>query len=173
MKFRHFCEKAEWVESEGRWHVTFRKLDTNEVLLAGLDRDFVALLTFEKQTVVDTCDVLLSAVGPLNRWEWPKIPGLNNFKGSLMHSANFDTGFDPTDKRIALIGGGSSGIQMLPQIAPVAKYVDHYMKGKTWIPPFGMGAQGVLGRNGECKSLTLICILEADATRSQNNSRRA
>ncbi|RVX74091.1 hypothetical protein B0A52_01923 [Exophiala mesophila] len=133
MKFRHFCEKAEWVESEAKWHVTFKELDTNEI-------------------VVDTCDVLLSAVGPLNKWEWPKIDGLKSFKGPLMHSANYDTSFDPTDKRIALIGGGSSGIQMLPQIAPIAKHVDHYMKGKTWIPPFGMGAQGVLGRNGEAKT---------------------
>lgn len=79
----------------------------------------------------------------------PDIPGLENFKGPVMHSANWDTTFDPTGKRIALIGGGSSGIQILPQIAPKAIYVDHYMKGKTWIPPFGIGAQGVLGRNGD------------------------
>ena len=122
---------------------------------------------------MDTCDVLLSAVGPLNKWEWPKIDGLKSFKGPLMHSANYDTSFDPTDKRIALIGGGSSGIQMLPQIAPIAKHVDHYMKGKTWIPPFGMGAQGVLGRNGEGKSLTLTCILETYAMSSQNSRRGA
>lgn len=68
-----------------------------------------------------------------------------------MHSANWDSAFDPTGKSIALIGGGSSGIQILPNIAPKAKYVDHYMKGKTWIPPFGIGAQGVLNRNGDRK----------------------
>lgn len=42
MKFRHFCEKAEWVESEAKWHVTFKELDTNEVLLAVTSKDLVA-----------------------------------------------------------------------------------------------------------------------------------
>ena len=58
-----------------------------------------------------------------------------------MHSANWDTSFDWTDKRVALIGAGSSGIQILPQIQPKSKQVDHFMKGKTWISPVGYGAE--------------------------------
>jgi hypothetical protein len=38
-----------------------------------------------------------------------------------------------TGKKIALIGGGSSGIQLLPQMQPIVERCDHYMKGKTWI----------------------------------------
>jgi cation diffusion facilitator CzcD-associated flavoprotein CzcO len=99
--------------------------------------------------VTDKADVLIQAVGALNKWKMPEIKGLNSFKGRLMHSAHYDTTFDAKGQRIALIGGGSSGIQILPQIQPVAARVDHYMKGKTWIPPFGLGAQGVLHRNGD------------------------
>lgn len=58
-----------------------------------------------------------------------------------MHSASWDTSFDWTDKRVALIGAGSSGIQILPQIQPKAKQVVHFMKGKTWISPVGYGAE--------------------------------
>jgi cation diffusion facilitator CzcD-associated flavoprotein CzcO len=58
-----------------------------------------------------------------------------------MHSANWDTSFDWTEKRVALIGAGSSGIQILPQIQPKAKQVVHFMKGKTWISPVGYGAE--------------------------------
>lgn len=36
-------------------------------------------------------------------------------------------------KAIALIGSGSSAIQVLPQIQPVAKRVDHYIRSPTWI----------------------------------------
>ena len=42
----------------------------------------------------DSCDVLLSATGVLNEWNWPEIPGLENFKGKLMHSANWDESYD-------------------------------------------------------------------------------
>jgi hypothetical protein len=111
-----------------------------------------SVLTRTYQTFDDTCEVLLNATGPLNKWEMPDIAGLESYKGPLMHSANYDTSFDHSGKRIALIGGGSSGIQILPQIAPSAQHIDHYMKGRTWIPPFGMGGQGILDRQGECKN---------------------
>ncbi|KAK6369604.1 hypothetical protein LTS17_009510 [Exophiala oligosperma] len=130
MKFNIRVTKAEWNEEGGKWHVALERTDTGE-------------------TFTDTSDVLLSATGALNKWKMPDIPGLDSFKGPVMHSATWDPNFDVTGKRIALIGGGASGIQILPQIAPKAKYVDHYMKGKTWIPPFGIGALGVLNRSGD------------------------
>lgn len=89
----------------------------------------------------------------------PDIKGLNTFKGALMHSALYDTNFDATGKKLALIGGGSSGIQILPKIQPIAARVDHYMKGKTWIPPFGIGALGVINRNGDRKLRSLFSRL--------------
>lgn len=58
-----------------------------------------------------------------------------------MHTAKWDSSFDWTDKRVALIGAGSSGIQILPQIQPGAKHIVHFMKGKTWISPVGYGAE--------------------------------
>jgi cation diffusion facilitator CzcD-associated flavoprotein CzcO len=57
-----------------------------------------------------------------------------------MHSANWDESFDWTDKTVALIGAGSSGIQILPQIQPKAKRVVHFIRGKTWISPVGFSA---------------------------------
>ncbi|TPX11474.1 uncharacterized protein E0L32_007893 [Thyridium curvatum] len=138
MKFNHTAEKAEWDEAKGKWTVTFTKTDTNEA---------DSLPSF--QVVTDTADAVVQAVGALNKWKMPDIKGLDKFKGKLMHSAHYDTSFDATGKRVALIGGGSSGIQILPQLQAVAARVDHYMKGKTWIPPFGLGAAGVLNRNGD------------------------
>src|SRR5271170_2568294 len=37
------------------------------------------------------CDVVFSASGVLNNWKWPDIPGLQDFKGKLLHSAQWDT----------------------------------------------------------------------------------
>jgi cation diffusion facilitator CzcD-associated flavoprotein CzcO len=38
----------------------------------------------------DTADVVISARGGLNKIAWPKIEGLGNFKGKLMHSGAWD-----------------------------------------------------------------------------------
>jgi cation diffusion facilitator CzcD-associated flavoprotein CzcO len=43
---------------------------------------------------VDKCDLLIQATGVLNDWKWPKIPGLHDFKGKLMHSATWDESYD-------------------------------------------------------------------------------
>ncbi|KAL1983959.1 hypothetical protein VTN96DRAFT_9733 [Rasamsonia emersonii] len=42
----------------------------------------------------DSCDVFISAQGALNNWKWPNIPGLHDFKGKLLHSANWDESYD-------------------------------------------------------------------------------
>jgi len=34
---------------------------------------------------------------------------------------------------MAVIGSGSSGIQIVPGIQPTVEHIDHYVRGKTWI----------------------------------------
>jgi cation diffusion facilitator CzcD-associated flavoprotein CzcO len=50
--------------------------------------------------------------------KYPDIPGIDTFKGKLMHSAKWDSSYDLTGKTVAVIGGGSSGIQIVPSIQP-------------------------------------------------------
>ncbi|KAJ9266407.1 hypothetical protein DTO212C5_6330 [Paecilomyces variotii] len=83
----------------------------------------------------DSCDVLISGTGALNDWKWPKIPGLHDFKGKLMHSAKWDEGYDYKGKRVAVIGNGSSGIQIVPAMLPDVTHIDHYIRGRTWVSP--------------------------------------
>jgi hypothetical protein len=37
-----------------------------------------------------TFNVVINATGCLNNWKWPGVQGLNDFEGTLMHSANWD-----------------------------------------------------------------------------------
>jgi len=74
----------------------------------------------------------------------------------MVHSANWDQSItlnSMQDKNVALIGAGSSGIQILPQIQPYAARVDHYMASKTWISPIGFGSQELSDRGvvGNCE----------------------
>ncbi|MCJ1309536.1 hypothetical protein MMC25_003196 [Agyrium rufum] len=114
IKLGHKVLEARWNTETSRWHVRLQIVKTGEI--------------FE-----DTADALFTGTGVLNEWKWPEIPGLHDFKGKLLHSAVWDTSFDHKGKRIAVIGAGSSGIQILPNIQPHVSRVDHYVRGKTWI----------------------------------------
>lgn len=54
----------------------------------------------------DTCDILINAGGILNSWRWPAIPGLDRFKGTLVHTANWDESIVLEGKHVGLIGNG-------------------------------------------------------------------
>ena len=66
---------------------------------------------------IEYADILVSGQGILNNWSYPPIPGLESFTGKKVHSALWDHEFDYSHKRIAVIGNGSSAIQILPSMA--------------------------------------------------------
>ena len=51
------------------------------------------------------------------------------------------------DKTVAVIGAGSSGIQIVPALLPQVKRMDHYIRGRTWIAA-SFGHELVRSRNG-------------------------
>lgn len=52
-----------------------------------------------------------------SQWTWPKVDGLHNFGGTLMHSAAWDEQYNFSQKKVAVIGIGSSAVQLLPHLA--------------------------------------------------------
>ncbi|KAL2159318.1 hypothetical protein VTH06DRAFT_2753 [Thermothelomyces fergusii] len=71
------------------------------------------------EVIEDSANVLITARGMLNDMSWPDIPGLSRFQGKLMHSADWDTSYDCPNKRIGIIGNGSSAIQIIPKLQKV------------------------------------------------------
>ncbi len=64
-------------------------------------------------------------------WSWPDITGLHEFQGHLCPSADFKSGYDLSGKRVAVVGNGSSGIQIVPEIQRVASKVVNFARSKT------------------------------------------
>lgn len=124
---RHEVIKAQWNDDAGQWEVTIRKLD-------------------DGSEFVDTCHVLVNGNGILNDWKWPEIKNLHSFKGVLEHSARYTEGRDLSGKRVAVVGIGSSGIQIISKIAPQVKQLYAWIKTPTWITA-GF-AQRFAGENG-------------------------
>lgn len=79
--------------------------------------------------------VVVSAVGALSDPAYPKIPGLEAFKGKLMHTAQWDDAYDLAGKRVAVIGSGASAIQVMPEVAKQAAEVTLFQRTPSWIMP--------------------------------------
>ncbi|KAG6840576.1 hypothetical protein C0991_005765 [Blastosporella zonata] len=87
------------------------------------------------ETRVDHADILVNASGVLNAWRWPDIEGLKEFKGELLHTADWDSRVDLEGKKVGLIGNGSSGLQVLPAIQPKVKKLTTFIRRPTWVFP--------------------------------------
>ena len=53
--------------------------------------------------------IVISANGMLHVPKMPVIPGLDTFKGTVVHTAKWDKSLDLRGKRVAVIGNGSTG----------------------------------------------------------------
>jgi cation diffusion facilitator CzcD-associated flavoprotein CzcO len=78
-------------------------------------------------------DVLVAATGQLSRPAWPRIPGLESFRGRAFHSARWDHSYDVSGKRIAVIGTGASAVQFVPEIAPGAAHVHVFQRSAPYV----------------------------------------
>ncbi|KAF9076089.1 FAD/NAD-P-binding domain-containing protein, partial [Rhodocollybia butyracea] len=115
MRFAHEVIRAEWVEDTKKWKLTIKASDGQQ---------------FE-----DECNIFINGGGVLNDWKWPDIEGLHDFQGILCHTARWPKEFDHKGKRVAVIGSGSSGIQILATIQPEVKQLYHWIRSPTWITP--------------------------------------
>ncbi|GAA5990351.1 hypothetical protein JCM5350_006889 [Sporobolomyces pararoseus] len=91
---------SRWNSETQQHTVTFRNVRTEE--------------TFEV-----IADFLIAANGALNQPRIPEIPGRSSFKGIQFHSSQWNTDVDLKNKRIGVVGNGSSAIQIIPGIVEI------------------------------------------------------
>ena len=82
-----------------------------------------------------TADVIVSGSGGLSEPKLPDIEGLDDFEGTLFHSARWDHDQDLTGKRVAVIGTGASSIQIVPEVAREVAHLDVYQRTAPWVMP--------------------------------------
>lgn len=75
LKCSHLVTEARWNARDAKWAVSVKNLS-------------------DRKNFEDSADAIITAVGVLNQWEWPSIPGLMDFKGKLMHTARWDEDFN-------------------------------------------------------------------------------
>lgn len=79
---------------------------------------------------------VISATGGLSVPHLPEIEGLEDFQGEGHHTGAWPhTPIDFHGKRVAIIGNGPSGAQLLPAIVDIVETVDLYQRTPTWTTP--------------------------------------
>ncbi len=103
-----------WNDDALHWEVELVSGDTDRVVVA---------------------DVVVSAVGLFGAARYPDIAGLAEFSGDLMHTARFNATVDLTGRRVAVVGTGASGVQVVPEIACTAAQLTVFQRTPPWMVP--------------------------------------
>lgn len=112
-RFGEECSAADY--RDGRWHLQF------------------------KSGLKDSADILIAATGVLHHPKYPSIPGADQFRGALFHSARWDHTVALEGKRIGVVGNGSTGVQIISALAGTAAQLEHYQRTPQWIMPVENG----------------------------------
>jgi len=80
-------------------------------------------------------NIVISASGTFANPYIPDFPARESFRGMIVHPSRWPEGLDLHGKRVALIGNGSTGVQMLGAIAREAKQVHVIQRTPQWISP--------------------------------------
>lgn len=153
IKTSHRVEFAQWDEEKARWDLMVQDLTTGE-------------------HINDYADFLLDGTGILNNWKWPDVEGLTAFDGDLIHTANWPKDFDAAGKVVAVIGNGSTGIQVVPELQKKAEKLYHLFRTPTWVLPPRIMAWKMMGQNKELLEILGEIGIDAQENFSQETIER-
>jgi len=138
---RYFNDVLEQLNTEDR--VRFN----TEVVSADYDDDTLLWTVVTRNpdgtSEEHVANIVISAVGSLNKPKLPNIPGMDSFEGTQFHSSHWPEGFDPTGKRVAVVGVGASSQQISPEIAPLVEHLTIFQRSPQWVAPFELFRQDI------------------------------
>ena len=101
-----------WDESSSAWAITVNGPEGHRVLRS---------------------NAVITAVGFLNRPHIPEFEGLGDFGGESWHTARWPDGKDLSDKRVAVVGTGCTGYQMIPELARQVRHLTVFQRTPQYL----------------------------------------
>jgi len=115
IRFEHDLKEARFDEERSRWELSF---------------------TGPNGAIVRTeVNAIVSAAGLFANPKNPDIPGSEDFKGLIIHPTQWPTDLDLRGKKVAILGNGSTGVQLLAPVAEKAEKIYVYQRTPQWISP--------------------------------------
>lgn len=82
---------------------------------------------------------LIPCLGLLSKQNYPDIKGIDTFAGEMHHTAKWPQGFSFEGKRVGVIGCGSTGVQVITDIAKRVKSLTCFQRHPQYSVPSGDG----------------------------------
>ncbi|MBF6148821.1 flavin-containing monooxygenase [Nocardia nova] len=115
IRFGTRVRSATWLEQENRWEV--------------VTEDRSGAVTHHRARAV------ITALGMLNAPNIPDVPGMDTFAGTLVHTAEWDTGIDLRGKRVIVLGTGCTSVQVVASIVDQVETLDVVVRSPHWLVP--------------------------------------
>ncbi len=95
----------------------------------------------------DEFDIVINAMGNQHTPLYPDVPGMDTFKGDSFHGTRWNHDVDLTDKRVVIVGSAASAVQIVPEVARIAKHLTVLQRSANWIMPRGKKPYSPARRN--------------------------
>lgn len=87
-----------------------------------------------------TTRFVISGMGVLSTPTLPNFEGMASFEGKSFHASQWPhEPLDLTGKRVAVVGSGATAIQLIPEVAKVAKNLTVFQRRANWAAPLNNG----------------------------------
>jgi 4-hydroxyacetophenone monooxygenase len=115
VRFEHDVRTADFDEATSTWTLEVAPLDGAEFTI--------------------TPNVVVSAAGLFATPKPLDIKGADDFEGELLHTTKWSADRTTKGKKVAVIGNGSTGVQLLGRVAEDAEQVYVFQRTPQWISP--------------------------------------
>ena len=114
IRYGHRVRRASWSMEDARWKVEVERGN--------------ALLQL-------TCNFLYLCTGyyDYESGYTPEWPGIEHFRGTIVHPQKWPTDLDYTNKRIVVIGSGATAITLVPALAEHAEHVTMLQRSPSYV----------------------------------------
>ncbi|MDI1242269.1 MAG: NAD(P)/FAD-dependent oxidoreductase [bacterium] len=132
----HRITRAEWSSEKAQWtvsvispHVSNGSADSEP---SSSDKTISASDSAAKQL---TCSFLYLCTGyyEYESGYTPDWPGLNTFRGTIIHPQKWPENLDYSGNNVLVIGSGATAVTLVPAMAEIAKHVTMLQRSPTYI----------------------------------------
>ena len=116
IRFNQRAVRAEWSSEDARWTVTVEHTDTGETSQATAGFVFMCTGYYDYQ-----------------QGYTPELPGLEDFKGQVVHPQLWNEDIDYAGKRVVVIGSGATAVTLVPAMAKDAAHVTMLQRSPSYV----------------------------------------
>jgi 4-hydroxyacetophenone monooxygenase len=128
-------EVRRYLEHVARRHGVFDHIRFNSEVRGGRWDESARQWRLDVNGAEMTARFVISATGLFSTPRPLDVPGVSSFRGTLLHTTDWSDAVPVAGRNVAIVGNGSTGVQLLARIAEQARHVYVFQRTPQWIGP--------------------------------------